>query len=279
MNSITSIEECGKAIDEIKEFLFGLSDKPVTDYLEEITDLRGLLNGNSWPTAIPPTQLCLSEEHKMERARWMAESLGAEIDGRHVLDFGCGEGHFVTFAKTKADFAMGYDIISTNKEGCTTNWDDITQHKFNCVVLHDVLDHVVEEPVEILNKIKSVLSPGGTILVRCHPWCSRHGGHLYRDINKAFVHIVFTDDEIIRLGGNPTFVRKVIKPKETYEGWFGDAGLEIIKENVTSNPVEDFFNSSLVANRLRSVWGINDKAISKEFMKLSFLDYVLVTTL
>lgn len=298
MNPISTIEECLEALEEIRVFLQGSSGKslmpiefnPFTesyDYLEEFTDLRSLLNGNRWPYAVNPQHICSknSEADKIDRANNILEELvNRSLTGLKFLDFGCGEGHVVAQALSqRPEIAMGYDVVNAfsplwGDVHLTTDLSELSKFKFDVILLHDVLDHVGNnDPIEVLKLATSFLADNGTMVVRLHPWCSRHGAHLYHDKNKAFIHLVFSDEEMQKLGLSVDPMQKVVNPKKTYPGWIKRAGLQIIKEDTSVMRVEDFFwENELVRMRLnQTMLHKNSEDIAIHQMEQSFVDYIL----
>jgi len=126
-----------------------------------------------------------------------------------------------------------------------------------------------------LIKAKSVLSDNGKIYLRCHPWCGRHGGHYYRQINKAFVHLVFTEQELNNMG----YVleernNNVLFPIRDYQELFRKCGINKESEDIEKQTYEDFFDKNqIVANRIKTLFGIND--FPKFQIEQCFHDYVL----
>jgi hypothetical protein len=157
---------------------------------------------------------------------------------------------------------------------------------YDIILMYDVLDHAnVQNASELLRTLANVKSPGGKIYVRCHPWCSRHGGHLYYQINKAFVHVVFNEAELKHMGYNPQFVREILHPRAVYTQWFKAAGLEVVGFQPIDDMVEPFFEENpLVASRIKSHWigkSIEEvlktgKGFPRFQIGMSFLDFVLV---
>lgn len=96
--------------------------------------------------------------------------------GAHILDYGCGTGHFIAnaiqngFTCSGAEFNPTY--VSILKEGIPNAAfyliDDLlnkkTDLKFDVIRLSNVLEHLTD-PGEIMNRLKSCLKPGGLILV------------------------------------------------------------------------------------------------------------------
>jgi len=116
---------------------------------------------------------------------------------------------------------------------------------YDVVVLYDVLDHS-QNPVEDLLKVESLSNSNTKIYVRCHPWCSPHGTHLFQ-LNKAYAHLVYPE-----LGGK--FTQKIIHPIPTYRKWFSDAGFSIVTHKETCCDVPKFFESPEIADKIKVHW-------------------------
>ena len=78
----------------------------------------------------------------------------------------------------------------------------------------------------------------------------RHGGHLYRELNKAFAHLVFTPQEIEWMGIKQEFCNKYYLPVLTHEAWFRACKMKKITEEIVKTPVEQFFRRPEIMARL-----------------------------
>jgi len=243
------------------------------------------------PKAIDPDLICdkNSEPDKEYRANCIIEFfIDDYLKDMNFLDFGCGEGHIVKAAKDAgAAISLGYDIENqgwdrfdqSDKFLLTADFEKIKENApYDVILLYDVLDHLKNEnPWEVLKKLQQILKEDGKIYVRCHPWCSRHGTHLYeKGFNKAFVHLILDDIELVRLGGySNKEVTKLTEPLNSYREWIGKSGLKVLKENITEEKVEEFFFVNQdVWNKIHSQWNGKDPA---EHLKISFVDYVLTS--
>jgi 2-polyprenyl-3-methyl-5-hydroxy-6-metoxy-1,4-benzoquinol methylase len=245
---------------------------------------------DDWPRAINPDLICQkdSEPDKEYRAESIIEFVITDyLKDRRFLDFGCGEGHVVAAAAAAgASKAVGYDLRNQG-------WDRFDQNEnffftsdhtfwnhgpYDAILIFDVLDHIENaSPEEILKNASNLLAPEGKIYLHCHPWCSRHGSHLYENgFNRAFAHLIMDDVELVRLGGYSNMnTLPIIHPVGTYRKWIDDSGLKIVSEQINEEKVEDFFfNYQNIWNRIHSRWNGDDPT---EQLKISSIDYVLTS--
>ena len=276
---------------ELKNALATLIDE--LELVSEFDSLKLLLNSNEWPQAVYTTQIAdeNSDKDKRERAEGIIDIILPPVDGKKFLDFGCGEGHVVACVAGTASVSVGYDIVQDSKSGfdwnnesgnffLTTDFDSVkNKGPYDIILIYDVLDHAQEStPKEILLKAASVLAEGGKIYLRTHPWCSRHGGHAYRKINKAFVHLVFTEEELRSMGVDFIPNMRVMKPIDTYNSWIKDAGLKTAtQQELDLQDVEPFFkNNPIVSRRILRSFGIKEWAETPNWqMSQCFHDLVL----
>lgn len=239
---------------------------------------------DEWPVAIEPAKINLNYEDKQVRAEAIMNLIVREnMQSVKFLDFGCGEGFTtVEAANMGAEVAMGYDPAQNWKFESKDNlvfspdWGIAWQHApYDVVLMYDVLDHCAN-PREALAMVKDILTPGGRVYVRNHPWCGRHGSHLYEQANKAFIHLVFDEIELTRLGGfHSPYSQKVLDPISTYRQWFEEMGYEVEWEIPTEEHVEEFFTSfdnMSIKERITRHWPGQNPA---DYMKVSFVDYML----
>lgn len=255
--------------------------------------LKKLIDSDDWPLAVDPTQICESENDKLIRADWILDVLiDEDLKGKIFLDYGSGEGHVAIQAAKRCSLSFAYDIIdnitlSIPKPDNFCFYNNILDlnncSSFDVILLHDVLDHV-PNPIDVLRHAKSLLSPDGTIYARMHPFCSRHGMHLYKQLNKGFIHLIFKEDEIRKLELTPEKTLKIIHPLATYSDWIKQAGLKSLSEFVVKDQkIESFFSKTkIVRDRIVENWkSSNDKnlASGKEFpefqMRQGFINYKL----
>lgn len=91
-----------------------------------------------------------------------------------ILDYGCGDGNFLMFAKQFEFQSYGIDFSDTRKEraaqlGITVynnleNLSSSQTDKMHCVTLFQVLEHL-ENPLVILNEIANIMEDKGILIV------------------------------------------------------------------------------------------------------------------
>lgn len=298
------IEDMIRELDNSPSPLVDAEETPVSSSLVDAEEtlvsspdweeVSGYLESNEWPQAVSPCQIVEedSEKDKEERAEGIVQVLLPPLLGKRFLDFGCGEGHIAKNASKEASLSVGYDAFKS--ENSRLVWEDTHDYcllttdfkrvkemgPYEVVLIYDVLDHARgAEPSEILSKAAEVLAEGGKIYLRCHPWCGRHGGHLYRKINKAFVHLVLSEEELRFLGVEPEHNTKVIRPLKYYHEAINAAGLVIQSQPEMDNQeVEDFFRDvPAIRKRILRHWDVEDWSADQPSFQMSqcFVDYVL----
>lgn len=226
---------------------------------ENIHHLVDMLMSPEWPEAVPPFLICSdSEEDKFERAEGIIDYVSFDLKDKKICDFGCGEGHLAIEASKVAAKSIGYDVKVTGihpwevqeKYLLTTNIDMVKSHApYDYVILYDVLDHSIN-PISVLKNVFDISHNETKIFVRCHSWMSRHGGHTYRTINKAWVHLVFTEEELKAMDCNPEFSFKYYTPIITQKEWFNIVNLTITESEIIKTVVEPFFRKPEIMARL-----------------------------
>jgi 2-polyprenyl-3-methyl-5-hydroxy-6-metoxy-1,4-benzoquinol methylase len=269
-------------------------EKPVFVRTKEFDVLSQLLNSEDWPEAVFSSQIADEnlETDKEERAEGICDIILPPIIDKKFLDFGCGEGHVAKYMAKNSSFSVGYDINKNPKSQLiweetqenfllTTNFDKVKENApYDVILLYDVMDHTEgESNVELLLKIKSILAENGNVYVRCHPWTGRHGGHIYKKINKAFVHLVFNEEELNELGvENIEYNNKYMYPIKFYDETIDQSGFKRINKEIDTQEVESFFaNNPLIKQRIIDAFKIKTWTLDPPVfqMSLCFVDYIL----
>jgi hypothetical protein len=136
---------------------------------------------------------------------------------------------------------------------------------YDVAILFDLLDHI-DNPIDLLKKVKSELKDTGSVFVRCHPWCSRDAMHLYASVNKAYLHFLFTEEELDSLAlygkkSNP----ETLDPLPVYRKWFGKVGFDILYEEPIEYPLEVGFSKPFI----KSFFNVDN------ISPIQFVDFIL----
>lgn len=242
------------------------------------------INSNDWPAAVDLNLVCdeSNEKDKLERAESIATLILDNIHyGKKILDFGCGEGHVVDFmSRHGASFAIGYDISNKfgnfEKAALTTNWEIVEKNApYDMINVYDVMDHLEHiNQIEALILLKSVLAENGKIYVRYHPFMSRHGGHVYKHLNKAYAHLFLNEDEIKKHvpSDQMTFTHAITFPQTSYMHFSKAAGLKTEYSNNTTRKIEEYFSDTFLQNYLQNKFKIS--RFPAHAMSIEFIDKV-----
>lgn len=266
-------------IKDIKNLL-GKLDLGVLFKDPEFETLKALFSEGNWPPAENAALFHDESSHhqRMVRADAILDLMCPDpIVSKKFLNIG-KDLDLVVAAGTRGAQVSNYNPDQPK------SWLSIeSKGPYDVILLYDVLDHS-EDPGQLLQKVRRVSTPASKIVVRCHPWCSRTATHLYDVMNKAYLHLVFSEVELVRLGiglGEPTF--KVIHPHLTYRSWFKSAGFDVVVEDSSTAPIEPFFTKTpLVAKRIKSNWSNSHEhelASGRSFptfqLQMQFVDYRL----
>lgn len=247
-------------------------------------DLKTLIR-QEWPEAVPPNMICdhSCKTDKMERSRGIIESIINEsIENRKFLDFGCGDGWCVNIStEYGARLSVGYDLKQhqewTNHKGVLLS-DNLEQIKsmgpYDVILLYDVIDHA-DDIDNILPTASSLLAADGAIYTRFHPFTSRHGTHLWNQINKAYIHLVFNDNQLKEIYPEISITKtnKITTPIKNYSELIKKSGLKVKNRYEINNPVETFFKNELIQNAIKNNLKID--FFPEKQMSIQFVDYCL----
>jgi hypothetical protein len=258
-------------------------DNPTIEITGRLKDnFDELILSDLWPAEVLESMIVTGDDQATTRARSIISAYGiSSKENAKFLDFGCGEGHCVIEAAKANVESYGYDIEEkwkpekTAKATLTTSRDIILENApYSIILLYDVIDHIMthEEAVEVSKFIKSISDSNTVIRARCHPWTSRHGGHLYTSINKAYAHILLSEDELKKHLKEP--VRRITRPLYEYGRIFEEAGLSAVDIKKSHSEMEDIFRSK----ELQTVFAMKLDANSEwqeSVLPLTFIDYTL----
>lgn len=250
--------------------------------------IEQLVLSEFWPKAVPESLIVKSQDAITHRSKSIIGSFVGNLNGKKFLDFGCGNGLCAAAAATSAALSVGYDIVKDEAWADTsvqlsTDWEEVKKHgHFDVVLLYDVFDHVQESHVPtILKQISEISNKDTIIRVRCHPWTSIHGGHLYENLNRAYAHLFLTDAQITKYQTSP--VRKITRPMKVYAdawaaGGFNVDKTETHKTNWDHNNIGKFFQEPDVAlfiNKQSPQQVLGTARWQKDVLPIEFIDFTL----
>jgi SAM-dependent methyltransferase len=134
-----------------------------------------------------------------------------EMDGKRVVDFGCGTGHqAVAIARQSSAEVVGIDIREdllekarrlAAAEGVADRVTFVTRldpgDTFDWVVSQNSMEHF-RDPEAILGLMAGILAPRGRILVTfCPTWLSPYGAHMNFFTMVPWVHLLFPERTVM----------------------------------------------------------------------------------
>lgn len=228
---------------------------------KELTELFELLHNPIWPYAIQ------KNFNYGDDNRYLRLVVQENLDNLKILN--------VThkFDRLREPLSL-YD---------TKNWDILSElsGKYDIAFLYDVIDHIKIDPEVLLSKIRNSLNDNGVIYMRCHPWTSRDSLHLSHKLNKAYMHLIFTESELKTLFPDLVYTRRFSIPLLNYGHIIEKSGFRIISRYARLEPPEEFFFSESVFNRIMlnntfTTHGTFDWFNNtKHQMSIQFVDYIL----
>ena len=100
-----------------------------------------------------------------------AAEFGGYIRNKRWLDFGCGLGGMLDEMRTEAAWAAGLEpskerqgIVTAKGHRVVGSLNELEDHSLDVVTMFHVLEHLTD-PVAVLQAVRRVLSPGGTLLI------------------------------------------------------------------------------------------------------------------
>lgn len=253
---------------------------PTPDYCSE-----------KWPEAASKYMIVRTDLERQFRATQIAGLIRIPFENMRILDCGCGDGHLAKELTLTAKEVVGYDIqqssvwstLTTSPLRCPLTFTADRQgveamQAYDAIILYDVFDHLVgQSPLEFLEWTIKLLAPKGRIFIRVHPWTSKHGAELYEQkLNKAYVHLALTLDELSLAGYTIKPNLRVSRPRAAYEYLFKRAGLCIHHRETKDEPADPFFSGALLERIIKINWkGTIDQDTALKIMSTQYIDYYL----
>lgn len=139
----------------------------------------------------------------------------ARIEGKRIVDFGCGEGYqAVTFALQGAEHVLALDIDhaslgTARRTAVSHDVDDRIRFateartqdhgSYDFVISINSMEHF-SDPEAVLASMISLLKPGGCLLVSFDPtWYSPWGAHMHFFTRIPWVHLLFPESTVMKV--------------------------------------------------------------------------------
>jgi hypothetical protein len=230
---------------------------------KELIELKNLLLSNEWPEA----------QYDSQSPEKIVSILFRNSNDKKFLDIHCHSEDLIRNISKKTKLSIGYYSQTSAPNAFLANDFDEVKRKspFDVILIYEVKYNLEE----LLLKSKSVLHPQGIIYLRCHPWCARHGSKTSIVTNKAFVHLILSENELQTFGFHVEENNmKIVRPIDTYRKIIASAGLQVLEMDVQRQGVEKFFeNNALIRNRLESA--IPTGKFPSDQMCQCFVDYII----
>lgn len=120
---------------------------------------------------------------------------------------------------------------------------------YDHILIYDHLEHI-HDPINILKSASQQLSYNGIIHLWCHPYTSKHGGHLF-ELNKAYSHILLNKCGI--------FTHKILdNPINYYDKLISKTDLCIIKREVFESAFYQQLRRKSIMTEFEKIWNYNE---------------------
>ena len=146
-----------------------------------------------------------AERSKVETL--LGKQVWAEIQGKTVIDFGCGPGvEAIELAQRGAGYVYGVDILDrwlakAREQAARSGCQNLTFCKTppepaDVIISIDAFEHF-SDPAAILNTMAEMLKTNGYVLASFGPtWCHPLGGHLFSVF--PWAHLIFSEKALCR---------------------------------------------------------------------------------
>lgn len=268
--------------------------EPLVKQAEEILAKRELtyrIDPAKWPKA---TYEHLSDWSLKFQSIKDAAAIPADLIGKNILLYGCNDPYLTNVISEYSSNTVLYNRHHISTEPNVKQSSIITEVKqyapFDLVIYWDVLDHYFDDYYEdyygpmashltcaeaqedLLNIGLALLNENGKIFVRCHPWYSRHGGHLKSNV--AFKHLLVNDTEYQDDLVSEHFVtHRIFNPVQYYVNLFRRIKLKKVDLYVRDSPLEDHITDSLL-EAMRYKWLVNTRLTDDEILSVLKIEYV-----
>lgn len=137
------------------------------------------------------------------------------IQGKSILDFGCGAGHYVvSMANSGAKYVIGIEnnkrVLSeakklskkynvSHKVEFKEVIEESDKNKFDMIISINSMEHFAN-PENVLFELKSALKPNGKLFIKFEPpWYAPYGSHTYYFTKLPWVNIIFSEKTVMNV--------------------------------------------------------------------------------
>lgn len=251
-----------------------------------------------WPKAIELPPGMPYDKYVVYKDSLLISELNVDLKGKRILDFGCGDGRLTgQLLNYDPELVVAHDIKAiTSLADNIRFYQDLNQildeyrfNKFDIIIMNDVFDHLIptsdyerELYVETLHdfymrRLSNIVD--GEIILRCHPWFSKTGGHLQRKMNMAYIHLVLNklDYDMANMANEEVSVHKLLYPIEYYRNCFNRSGMKIKEETIKSVELNDFIMTDILPKAFALLDGTTMNInVLAEIMKIDYVYYRLL---
>lgn len=148
------------------------------------------------------------EDSDTKLSQFFGEDIFSLIQGKTVIDFGCGSGNQAVEMAIKGAgkvigldiqerlLSIGRDLAKQNSVTDRCTFTTITDELADIIISKDAFEHF-SDPAAILHVMCTLLKPDGFILASFGPtWYHPYGGHLFSIF--PWAHMLFTEKALIR---------------------------------------------------------------------------------
>lgn len=211
----------------------------------------------NWPIAIYEDLICRPGDELIKAQQILNLFVADSVKNKDVMALG-------EYKKELTQICLEQGAASVNETD-----------QYDMIIAYDTFDYR-SIPITI-DSYKNKLKDNGKLYVRFHPWCSRTGGRTHTDLNMAWVHLVFTPQEMFDIFGyvpnNNVF--PIFKPLEEYTKVVSN--FKVLHHNVVREDIEDFFyKDTKIIKRINSHYDKFDGLVlPSEHLSILYVDYVL----
>lgn len=249
-------------------------DAHITALFNLPDDIIPLLSSEFWPRSIFEGAIVTDEDTKIKRANSIVKTFVNIDKGVKFLDFGCGDSRCAEVAEYDSKISVGYDILNPIGKNTTSEWSEILRNApYDVIMLYDVIDHIkAKDLIATIELIKTVCDENTVLKIKCHPWFSIHGGHMYYQHNKAFAHLFLKESD------TDLYVNRSFTSLADYDSLFNNAGFTIKDRRIHTTDWDldnclEFFDHPDMIMHFNSLGIKVSKTCKDSVLNIAFIDY------